>query len=176
MKLKKRIIKYAAIFFLCWFALLVFLVDGVLKFQTLVDYFGSYALVEVSLLLLVILPTWAVYKFTKGDFYKFPVHQMINSKKADMNSFVISDAFRAAPQHNLNKFSSAFGLHLNSGLSLHLADCHSVTMPALLPHAAQPSAKEILQKLTSSKMLPLGIVRTSSALPRLIAFFLKDNL
>ena len=65
MKFKKRKIKYAAIFFICWFALLVFLVDGVLKFQTLVDYFGSYALVEVSLLLLVILPTWAVYKFTK---------------------------------------------------------------------------------------------------------------
>ena len=39
--------------------------DGVLKFQTLVDYFGSYALVEINLLLLVILPTWAVYKFTK---------------------------------------------------------------------------------------------------------------
>ncbi len=63
-----------------------------------------------------------------------------------------------------------------SGISLHLADCHSVTMPALLPHAAQPSAKEIHRNLTSSKMLPLGIVRTSSALPRLIAFFLKDNL
>ena len=65
MKLKKRKIKYSAIFLLCWFALLVLLVDGVLKFQTLVDYFGSYALVEASLLLLVILPTWAVYKFTK---------------------------------------------------------------------------------------------------------------
>ena len=65
MKLKKRKLKYSAIFFLCWFALLVFLVDGVLKFQTLVDYFGSYALVEVSLLLLVILPTLAVYLFTK---------------------------------------------------------------------------------------------------------------
>ena len=65
MKLNKRKIKYAAIFFLCWFALLVFLVDGVLKFQTLVDYFGSYLLVEVSLLLLVILPTLAVYIFTK---------------------------------------------------------------------------------------------------------------
>jgi len=65
MKLKKRKIKYSAIFFLCWFAFLVFLIDGVLKFQTLVDYFGSYALVEVSLLLLVILPTSAVYKFTK---------------------------------------------------------------------------------------------------------------
>ena len=65
MKLKKRKIKYATIFFICWFAILVFLVDGVLKFQTLVDYFGSYALVEIILLLLVILPTWAVYKFTK---------------------------------------------------------------------------------------------------------------
>ena len=65
MKLKKRKIKYAVIFFICWFALLVFLVDGVLKFQTLVDYFGSYALVEVALPLLVILPTLAIYKFTK---------------------------------------------------------------------------------------------------------------
>lgn len=65
MKLKKRKIKYAAIFFLCWFVLLVFLVDGVLKFQTLVDYFGSYALVEVALLLIVLLPTLAVYKLTK---------------------------------------------------------------------------------------------------------------
>ena len=64
MKLKKRKIKYAAIFFICWFALLVFLVDGVLKFQTLVDYFGSYALVEIDLLILVILPTLAVYIFT----------------------------------------------------------------------------------------------------------------
>jgi len=32
---------------------LVFLVDGVLKFQTLVDYFGSYALVEITLLLFI---------------------------------------------------------------------------------------------------------------------------
>ena len=65
MKLKKRKIKCSAIFFLCWFVFLVFLIDGVLKFQTLVDYFGSYAIVEVALLLLVILPTWVVYKFTK---------------------------------------------------------------------------------------------------------------
>ncbi len=65
MKLKKRKFKYATIFFLCWFTLLVFLVDGVLGFQTLVDYFGSYALVEITLLLLVTLPTLAVYKFTK---------------------------------------------------------------------------------------------------------------
>ena len=67
MKLKKRKIKFAAIFCLCWFAFLVFLVDGVLKFQTLVDYFGSYAFVEITLLLLVILPTIAVYILTKED-------------------------------------------------------------------------------------------------------------
>ena len=67
MKLKKRKIKYAAIFFICWFAFLVILVDGVLKFQTLVDYFGSYALVELSLLLLVIITTVAVYKLTKEN-------------------------------------------------------------------------------------------------------------
>ena len=65
MKLKKRKIKYAVLFFICWFALLVILVDGVLKFQTLVDYFGSYALVEITLLLLVILPTLAVNRYTK---------------------------------------------------------------------------------------------------------------
>ena len=63
--MKKRKIKYSAIFLLCWFALLVLLVDGVFKFQTLVDYFGSYALVEVTLLLLVLLPTLAVYIFIK---------------------------------------------------------------------------------------------------------------
>ena len=65
MKLKKRKLKFAAIFGICWFALLVLLVDGILKFQTLVDYFGSYAVVEVALLLLVLLPTIAVYAFTK---------------------------------------------------------------------------------------------------------------
>ncbi|MBO7601418.1 MAG: hypothetical protein J6S94_00100 [Bacteroidaceae bacterium] len=65
MKLKKRKIKYATIFFVCWFAFLVFLVDGVLKFQTLVDYFGSYAWTEAVLLSLVIIPTLAVYVFTE---------------------------------------------------------------------------------------------------------------
>ena len=65
MKLKKRKVKHAAIFFICWFAILVILVDGVLKFQTLVDRFGSYVLVEITLLLLVILPTLAVYLLTK---------------------------------------------------------------------------------------------------------------
>ena len=65
MKPNKRKLKFAAFFFVCWFALLVLLVDGILKFQTLVDYFGSYWLVEISLILLVILPTVAVYIFTK---------------------------------------------------------------------------------------------------------------
>jgi len=65
--MKKRKIKYSAIFFVCWFALLVLLVDGILKFQTLIDYFGSYALVEVTLLLLVLLPTMAVYMLTKEE-------------------------------------------------------------------------------------------------------------
>jgi len=65
MKPEKRKIKYAGIFMLCWFAILVFLVDVVIKFQTLVDYLGSYALVEVALLLIVLLPTLAVYRLTK---------------------------------------------------------------------------------------------------------------
>ena len=65
MKLKKRKTKYAAIFFLCWFAFLVLLVDGILGFKILVDYIGSYALAEITLLLMVVLPTLAVYKFTK---------------------------------------------------------------------------------------------------------------
>ena len=65
MKLRKRKIKYSAIFCLCWFVFLVILVDGVLKFQTLVDYSGSYTLVEITLLLLVIIPTLAVYRLTK---------------------------------------------------------------------------------------------------------------
>ena len=67
MKMKKRKIKYAAVFCLCWFAALVILVDVILKFHTFVDYFGSYALVEITLLLLVILPTLAVYKITEEE-------------------------------------------------------------------------------------------------------------
>ena len=65
MKLKKRKIKFTAIFFLCWFGFLVLVVDGIIGFQSLVDYFDSYALIEVLLLLLVALPTLAVYKFVK---------------------------------------------------------------------------------------------------------------
>ena len=51
--------------FFFWTALLVLLVDGILGFQTLVDYFGSYIYAEIMLLLFVILPTLAVYIFTK---------------------------------------------------------------------------------------------------------------
>ncbi len=65
MKLKKRKIKYAVLFFICWLAFLVLLVDGVLNFHTLVDFFGSYTFVEIILVLIVILPTLDVYIFTK---------------------------------------------------------------------------------------------------------------
>ena len=65
MKLKKRKIKYAGIFLLCWFVLLVILVDGILTFQPVVDYFGSYAWAETALLLLLIIPTMIVYILTK---------------------------------------------------------------------------------------------------------------
>lgn len=65
MKLKKRKIKFAAIFFICWFALYAFIMDGVITFQVLVDYVGSYAVVEIALWLIVLLPTLAVYKCTK---------------------------------------------------------------------------------------------------------------
>ena len=65
MKLKKRKIIYTAVFFLCWFGILVLLVDVIIGFQSLVDCFGSYALAEIILLLLVTLPTLAVYKFVK---------------------------------------------------------------------------------------------------------------
>jgi len=64
-EIKERKINYATIFFICWFGLLVFLINGVLKFQTLVDYFDSYIFVEIASLLLVILPTSAVYRLTK---------------------------------------------------------------------------------------------------------------
>ncbi|MBP5306952.1 MAG: hypothetical protein J6Y79_02770 [Paludibacteraceae bacterium] len=67
MILKKRKIKFAVLFFLCWFAFLVILVDGILQFQTLIDFFGSHLLAETILLLLVFLPTWAVYRFTNEE-------------------------------------------------------------------------------------------------------------
>lgn len=61
MKLKKRKLKFAAIFGLCWFGLLVLLVDGVLGFQRLVGWCGSWAVAEVALWLAVLVPTAAVY-------------------------------------------------------------------------------------------------------------------
>ena len=67
MKLKKRKIKYSTIFFVCWFALSYILIDVVLKFQTLLDIFGSFALLETILWLWVLLPMLAVYIFTKDE-------------------------------------------------------------------------------------------------------------
>ena len=46
MKLKRRKIKFASIFFVCWFALWVLIVDGIIGFQTLLDKVGSYAIHE----------------------------------------------------------------------------------------------------------------------------------
>ena len=103
--MKKRKIKYSAIFFLCWFALLVLLVDGVLKFQTLVDYFGSYAVVEVALLLLVVLPTLAVYRFTKEKVQLSPLFQRLTDKglkeneHEDIRKHYLVDLWRAAYCH-----------------------------------------------------------------------------
>lgn len=65
MKLKKRKLKFASIFFVCWFAFWVLIVDGIIGFQTLLDKVGSYALLESSLILLVIIPTVIVYLATK---------------------------------------------------------------------------------------------------------------
>ncbi|MBP5787084.1 MAG: hypothetical protein J6Y19_04650 [Kiritimatiellae bacterium] len=65
MKLKKRKLKIAGIFGVCWFALLVVLVDGVVGFPKLENWFGSYALTEVALWLAVLLPTAAVYGWTR---------------------------------------------------------------------------------------------------------------
>lgn len=47
--------------------ILVLLVDGIIGFQSLVDYFGSYALVEIMLLRWVVLPILAVYIFVKEN-------------------------------------------------------------------------------------------------------------
>lgn len=71
MKLKKRKLKFAALFGVCWFALLVVLVDGVVGFPKLENWFGSYALTEVALWLLVLLPTAAVYLFAQEKTEEF---------------------------------------------------------------------------------------------------------
>lgn len=67
MKLKKRKIKFASIFFICWFALWVLIVDGIIGFQTLLDKVGSYAILESALILLVLIPTVIVYIMTKEE-------------------------------------------------------------------------------------------------------------
>ena len=65
MKLSKRKLKAAAVFFVCWFALWVLVVDGIIGFRKLQDIVGSYALLETILILLVIIPTVIVYLLTK---------------------------------------------------------------------------------------------------------------
>ena len=65
MKLKRRKLKFALIFFVCWFALWVLIVDGIIGFQKLLDIVGSYALLESALILLVTVPAVIVYILTK---------------------------------------------------------------------------------------------------------------
>lgn len=65
MRQNKRKLKFAAIFFIGWLALLVLVVDVIIGFQTLLDKVGSYAILEISLILLVLIPTFAVYILTK---------------------------------------------------------------------------------------------------------------
>ena len=71
MKLQKRKLKYAAIFGLCWGAVLVLLVDGVLGFKRWEGLFGSrsfsYALAETTLWVILLAPTLAVYILTKEE-------------------------------------------------------------------------------------------------------------
>ena len=66
-RLKKRKIKFAAIFFVCWFALWVLIVDGIIGFQTLLDKVGSYAILESVLILLVLIPAVFVYIMIKEE-------------------------------------------------------------------------------------------------------------
>lgn len=65
MKLNKRKLKFSLLFFVCWFAFWVFIVDGVIKFQNMLDVVGSYAVLETTLILLVTMPAVLVYMFTK---------------------------------------------------------------------------------------------------------------
>lgn len=67
MKLKRRKLKFALIFFVCWFALWVLIVDGIIGFQKLLDIVGSYALLESALILLVTVPAVIVYMLTKEE-------------------------------------------------------------------------------------------------------------
>ena len=66
-RVKKRKIKFESIFFVCWFALWVLVVDGIIGFQTLLEKVVSYAILESVLILLVLIPTVVVYIMTKGD-------------------------------------------------------------------------------------------------------------
>ena len=65
MKLMKRKIMFAGIFGVCWFGLLVLLVDGVVGFRKVEGWFGSHAWAEVALWVAVLVPTAAVYGWTR---------------------------------------------------------------------------------------------------------------
>jgi len=65
MKISRKL-KFSLIFLVCWFALMTLLVDGILKFNNVLNFFGgSYLLTETILLSVVFVPAILVYLFTK---------------------------------------------------------------------------------------------------------------
>ena len=68
MKSQKRKLKFAAIFGVCWFALLVLLVDGLLGFGRVKGGCGgSWAAAEAVLWGAVLVPVAAVWIFTEEN-------------------------------------------------------------------------------------------------------------
>jgi len=65
MKVSRKV-KYSLIFLVCWFVLMTALVDGILKFNNVLEFFGgSYLVTETVLWTVILVPTILVYLFTK---------------------------------------------------------------------------------------------------------------
>lgn len=68
MKRINRKVKFTLIFFVCWFVLMMGLVDGLIKFENVLKLFGgSQVATEIALWTVVLLPTILVYIFTKKE-------------------------------------------------------------------------------------------------------------
>jgi len=66
--MNKRKLKITIPFFICWFAVLIFIIDGLGQFPKILNFFGgSLVLTEIFLWAVVIIPTVLVYCFTKGN-------------------------------------------------------------------------------------------------------------
>jgi len=65
MKISRKL-KFSLIFLVCWFVLMTALVDGILKFDNVLSFFGgSYLITETVLWTVILVPTILVYLFTK---------------------------------------------------------------------------------------------------------------